>query len=63
MLVTDKNIYNLDGKAIKRKIDIQKVSGFTIQEIGTQFVLHVAEEYDYRFSHYDRREIIIGKII
>ena len=26
-------------------------------------MLHVPEEYDYRFSHYDRREVIIGKVL
>ena len=49
--------------AVKRKIDMSKINGVTISELGIEFAVHVPEEYDYRFAHYPRREDIIAKII
>lgn len=49
--------------AIKRKIDLSKINGITVSELGSEFSIHVPQEYDYRFSHYPKREEIISKIL
>lgn len=35
--------------AIKRKIDIEKIKAIIVSKIGTEFVVHVPSEYDYRY--------------
>ena len=39
---------------MKRKIDLKKIKGVTIGTLGSEFVIHVPEEYDYRYSSTDR---------
>ena len=34
---------------IRRKININKIYAITVSRIGFEFVIHVADEYDYRF--------------
>jgi len=35
---------------IKRKIDLKTIFAITVANFGDEFVLHVPDEYDYRFS-------------
>jgi hypothetical protein len=49
LLLTDRAIYNVDGSSIKRRIDLEHLSGITISFNGAEFVLHVPTEYDYRY--------------
>jgi serum/glucocorticoid-regulated kinase 2 len=48
---------------VKRKIPIKRVYGITIGLIGTEFVVHVPEEYDYRYSSSERRDYAVLSII
>jgi serum/glucocorticoid-regulated kinase 2 len=53
MLVTDKAMYNLmpnNYANMKRRIAIDKVGSITCSEVSDEFVIHVPEEYDYRFK-------------
>lgn len=34
-----------------------------MSSIGTEFVIHVPEEYDYRYSSYDKRNKIVQYIL
>jgi len=43
--------------AVKRKIPLSRIKAITISSVGTEFVLHVPEEYDYRYSSYDKYRI------
>ena len=64
LLVSTKNVINLKGTciifinvyslAIKRKIPYNKIKAITLSSIGTEFVIHVPDEYDYRYSSYDK---------
>ncbi len=66
ILITTKSLFNLKGTcnyykdsfnsllAIKRKIPLSRIKAITISSVGTEFVLHVPEEYDYRYSSYDK---------
>jgi len=58
-MVTTKAFYNLKGKDVKRKIDVKKIKGITVGTFGSEFVLHVPEEYDYRYASSDRRNRIL----
>ena len=55
-MITTLHIYNLSKLTVKRKIHIKRVYGITIGTIGTEFVIHVPEEYDYRYSSSERRD-------
>jgi len=53
LLLTDKAIYNLLPSAYgkcKRRISLESVTSVTASSISDEFVLHVPEEYDYRFK-------------
>jgi len=60
-LLTTRNIYNLSPHMyrIKRKISITKIHAVTCSKVGNEFVIHVPEEYDYRYTHADKRDTII----
>ncbi|CAD8099174.1 unnamed protein product [Paramecium sonneborni] len=76
LLITNKNIYNITPQStlvnffskvvssvrVKRKIGIQYVSGITISKCGFEFVIHVPDEYDYRYSSLDFREKILSTL-
>lgn len=63
ILITNLGVYNLKGNTIKRKIDIDKIKAITFSKIGTEFIIHVPEEYDYRYASSDRRDSIIFSIL
>ena len=64
MALTDKALYNIAEETffdialsflsltpiMRRKIFLNKINSITISKHGTEFVIHVPEEYDYRFS-------------
>jgi serum/glucocorticoid-regulated kinase 2 len=49
-LITNEAVYNISGKKIKRKIPIECVYGVTISRRSSEFVIHIPEEYDYRYD-------------
>lgn len=55
-MITSKGVYGMSKKTLKRKIPITKVAGLTVSKIGSEFILHVPDEYDYRYSSFDRRD-------
>jgi serum/glucocorticoid-regulated kinase 2 len=63
ILITTMAVYNLKGTTIKRRIDIDKIKAVTVSKIGTEFIIHVPEEYDYRYASSDRRDQIIFSIL
>jgi serum/glucocorticoid-regulated kinase 2 len=42
---------------------LDKIKAITVGRIGTEFVLHIPEEYDYRYASPDKREKIILMIL
>lgn len=59
-MITDKAFYNMKKTSIKRRIDLNFIKGITTSTVGTEFVLHVPSEYDYRYSSTLHREKIIA---
>lgn len=60
LLVTDKAVYNLipkDYGKCKRRIEISQIAAVTASSISDEFVLHVADEYDYRFKSPKKKKI------
>lgn len=55
-MITSKGVYGMSKKSLKRKIPINKVGSLTVSKNGSEFVLHVPDEYDYRYSSFDRRD-------
>jgi serum/glucocorticoid-regulated kinase 2 len=60
LLITNNAVYNLMpsnyGKC-KRRIPLSGLAGITASQISDEFVLHVPEEYDYRFKSSKRVKI------
>lgn len=63
LLITTHAIYNLNGSTIKRKIDMSKIKALTISTLGTEFVVHVPDEYDYRYASTDKWDRIIMSLV
>lgn len=59
ILVTNKGVYNLKKKELKRRIDINTLKGITASKFNDEFVLHGNDlEYDYYFIS-PRKKIIV----
>lgn len=59
ILLTNKSIYNLKGKIIKRRIDIRSLKAITISNLTDEFVVHGSKyEYDYHYLSSRRKKII-----
>jgi len=67
MLITNKAIYNLlqhnPGKC-KRRIDLEKLVAVTASKTSDEFVIHIPDEYDYRFKSGRKEKIcdILGTL-
>lgn len=61
-VLTNQAIYNIKGHSVQRKILLTKLNGISISRTGTEFVLHVPEEYDYRYSSLEYRDKIVELI-
>lgn len=76
LLITSKALYNISRQnlitqaiswlssslSIKRRIDIAKITGITVSDLSGEFVIHVPDEYDYRYSSSERRDRILQMI-
>lgn len=62
-MVTNKQIYNLNKTSITRKSGISKIYGITISKSGSEFVIHIPDEYDYRYASFNKRNEIISSIL
>jgi hypothetical protein len=59
IVITNKSIYNLKKKTVKRKICLNIILGITINRLSDEFIIHgVEKEYDYYYISHNRNEII-----
>merc|ERR1719334_150423 len=60
ILITSRAVYNLlpknPGKC-KRRIPIEDIGAVTLSSVSEEFVLHVPNEYDYRFKSLEKETI------
>lgn len=52
LLITDKAVYNLmpSGFQCKRRIELTQIGSISVSQSSDEFVIHVVDEYDYRFK-------------
>jgi hypothetical protein len=52
LLLTNQNLYNIKKDSIQRKIGVDSVKALTksTKDNSNEFVVHVNNEYDYRFD-------------
>jgi len=58
ILVTNKALYNLDSKDLKRKIEVKLIKGVTVSSQNDEFVVHCNNEYDYYYISSKKKRII-----
>ena len=63
LILTENAIYNIKKNKVKRRIPYEKLDAITISTTSSEFVLHVNDEYDYRYLSYERRPEIIETIL
>lgn len=64
LMITDRAIYNLlpnDLKKCKRRILLEQVGGISVSQTSNEFVIHVKDEYDYRFK--SSRKLDVAEVI
>ena len=62
LLITDKAIYNLKNKTLKRRIEYKTVMGLTLAKQSEEFVIHCEDnDYDYHYI-YSNRPLIVELI-
>jgi serum/glucocorticoid-regulated kinase 2 len=60
LLITNLALYNLDPtnhSKCKRRIEIEKIGSITSSNTSEEFVIHIPDEYDYRFLSAHKEEI------
>ncbi len=57
MLITNFAVYNLKGKTLKRRILLKNLLGVTMSAVNDAFVIHINEDYDYRFESPAKKSI------
>ena len=59
IVITNKAIYNLKKKSLKRRIEIKIIQAITVSKISDEFIIHcINDEYDYLFYSSSKKEII-----
>ncbi len=59
IILTDKALYNMKKKALRRKISYKDIRGITYSKLTFEFVIHGNDdEYDYQYIHQERNLII-----
>ena len=72
ILITSKAVYNINkfeiianiinffksNYTLRRRINIEKLAAITVSELSSEFVVHVENEYDYRYSSPQRDKIL-----
>ena len=59
LILTDKALYNLKKKDLKRKLEYTSIQGITISKLTYEFVVHgMDSEYDYDYISQDRGLIV-----
>ena len=59
IILTDKALYNMKKKSLRRKITYTDIRGITYSKLTYEFVIHGNDdEYDYQYIHQDRNLII-----
>lgn len=58
MVITNEAVYNIKKQKAKRRILVMNLLSITTSKSSEEFVMHVPEEYDYRYKSAKKEEII-----
>ena len=59
IIITDKAVYNLKGKSMKRRFQLSCIKGITMSKITDEFIIHCNDnEYDYQYNSGKKKTII-----
>src|SRR5690242_7965374 len=59
IMITDKAIYNLNKKTLKRRIEISFIRGITVSSLCDEFVIHCNDiEYDYHYISIRKKKLL-----
>lgn len=59
LLLTEKAVYNLKGKELKRRIDLATIKGVSVTKDTHEFVIHCIDlEYDYYYFSAKKKKIL-----
>lgn len=59
ILITEKALYNLEKKDLKRRIEVSTIKGISITKDNDEFVVHCNDlEYDYQFISSKKKKIL-----
>lgn len=61
LLITTKNFMSFKGKTLQRSFSLRKIGFITVSQSSNEFIVHVPEEYDYRYVS-EKRNLIIALI-
>lgn len=59
IVITINAVYNLKKNAIQRRIPLEKLEALSLSTMSSEFLIHVKDEYDYRFLSYDKKDEFI----
>lgn len=63
LVVSEQAVYVIKKTKIQRRIVYDKLEAISVSTISSEFLLHVKDEYDYRFLSYEHRQNIIESIL
>ena len=58
LVLTNKSLYNFQGKKVKRQMKYEEMLGITFSNQSNEFVVHAKEGYDFHFLSTDKTMII-----
>lgn len=64
IMITNKAVYNLVPNSYgscKRRVELSKIISVTVSSVTDEFVIHVPEEYDYRYKS-SKKECILASL-
>lgn len=63
LVITNKALYNIKHKTIKRRIILENIEAITRSTNSSEFVIHIKNENDYRYSSFNRRNEVVETLL
>lgn len=63
LVVTINAIYNLKGSSTHRRMAFEDVQAISLSTFSSEFVIHVGNTYDYRYTSFDKRDTFLETVL
>ncbi len=63
MVISDQALYNFKGSNLRRRIPLDRIDAITTSSTSYEFIIHVHNEYDYRYISFEMRELIVKTLL